>query len=546
MTPVTKRGSILFWLDALAKWSMVDIFVLIVSIAAFRVSIQSPSVDFLPEGFYTVDLLVVPLWGLYANMIAQLISQVSSHFIIYYHRRVIKAALQQIEQHNVIRSIETAALTDEDGSASVDDSKVITKRVDNIDSLKDHAFARPHRGEKDRLIARSGTSFALGLSAFALVVLVIFGSILPSFSLDVLGLAGIAIESGQEFRDASKQHSVFTVIALLFEEARFLGTVKDYIGLGTLSIILILTVLVVPIVQAACLLRQWFVEMDNRRRWWLSVAIETLQAWQYVEVYLASIIVAAWQIGPVSEFMINDYCGGVRRTLSMLSFYGIIDAEDSQCFRVQAGIEDATFILAAGAVILAVMHSFVMKAVNQYERDCSEISVLLEETSKLPVLDSFTNEEVEAARRSITPPAVLFTDTFRWTLRREDARASRRTLHGLDDSAKLGVKSSFLKSARDGQFEIEADEDQLPSADSASMLTPDTESCGIPRMYTEMIDEEDPLASHDGSSAMSPDSDIPRLYNFEEDSNFASNEVANDGEEYAPNQYGMSMSFRAV
>lgn len=37
---VNTRGSTLLWLDALAKWSMVDIFVLVVTIVAFRVSIK--------------------------------------------------------------------------------------------------------------------------------------------------------------------------------------------------------------------------------------------------------------------------------------------------------------------------------------------------------------------------------------------------------------------------------------------------------------------------------------------------------------------------
>jgi hypothetical protein len=77
---VSKRGSVFLRLDALAKWSLVDIFVLIVSVTAFRVSIQSPDVDFLPDGFYSVDVLVVSLCGsilYYANMIAQLISQKS-------------------------------------------------------------------------------------------------------------------------------------------------------------------------------------------------------------------------------------------------------------------------------------------------------------------------------------------------------------------------------------------------------------------------------------------------------------------------------------
>lgn len=37
---VRKRGTVLEWLDALAKWSMVDIFVLVVTVAGFRVSVQ--------------------------------------------------------------------------------------------------------------------------------------------------------------------------------------------------------------------------------------------------------------------------------------------------------------------------------------------------------------------------------------------------------------------------------------------------------------------------------------------------------------------------
>ena len=60
---VSRRGSIYFWLDILAKWSMIDIFVLVISIASFRVSISSPDVAYLTRNLYAVDLMVVPLWG---------------------------------------------------------------------------------------------------------------------------------------------------------------------------------------------------------------------------------------------------------------------------------------------------------------------------------------------------------------------------------------------------------------------------------------------------------------------------------------------------
>lgn len=66
---VSKRGSILSWLDALGKWSFIDIFVLVITLVAFRLSVKSPDdFSFLPLNFYGMELLVIPGWGLYANM----------------------------------------------------------------------------------------------------------------------------------------------------------------------------------------------------------------------------------------------------------------------------------------------------------------------------------------------------------------------------------------------------------------------------------------------------------------------------------------------
>ena len=37
--------------------------------------------------------------------------------------------------------------------------------------------------------------------------------------------------------------------------------------------------------------------------------------------------VAAWQLGGVSEFMINSFCGSLEDTFSSLAFYGIVSGE---------------------------------------------------------------------------------------------------------------------------------------------------------------------------------------------------------------------------
>ena len=57
---------------------MIDIFVLVMTLVAFRINILSDNIVVLPRDFYVVDLIVVPVWGLYANLLAQLLSQVVS------------------------------------------------------------------------------------------------------------------------------------------------------------------------------------------------------------------------------------------------------------------------------------------------------------------------------------------------------------------------------------------------------------------------------------------------------------------------------------
>jgi hypothetical protein len=427
---VQRRSSTLLWLDTLAKWSMVDIFVLVVSIAAFQINIESPDVAFLPEGFYSVSLYVIPLWGLYANMIAQLVSQVSSHFIIHYQRRIADNASAACDRilggpcETTLTERSMSSQSSDGGSADTtgNDSNA-TQTV-----LRKHAFERPHRGELDKVKVRRGVSPTIVFVSLAVTGLLIAGCIIPSLAVEVLGVLGVAVESGQEFNDAVTYFNVFSLVKLLFDEARFLDTPGDYIGLGTLGILFVMTILVVPVLQAATLLRQWFANLTEKQRTRMSVLTEILEAWQYVEVYLLALIVSAWQLGPISSFMINSYCDGLDDTFATMVYYGVLDPIDAQCFKVQATIESGTFILIAASVLLYLLHTFVVKAVYQYERDASLVHAAPQQELKTAETHSgLSREEYNDAIEKLEPTPVLFTDTFRWAMRREDAVSSRRS-----------------------------------------------------------------------------------------------------------------------
>ena len=442
---LSRRGSILYWLDALAKWSMIDVFVMIITLAAFRVTIESPTAVL--DDIYQVDLLVVPVWGLYANMLAQLLSQVTSHIIIGYHRKLESNAAQMVDS-NISKDFESSdlganvQLFDEEGFEQVEldepgkdstvqgqvtDNSEVTDTPDRKQPLRKHSFSRPHRGETETLRVRKFVSAVYAGFAVVTVALVLVGCILPSFSYNYLGLLGIAMESGNEFREAIDQHSIFSIAQLLVDQARFLGTAKDYIGLGSIASLLVITTLFVPVAQCCVLLCEWFVPLTRHVSNKVRVTTEILQAWQYVEVYLLAVIVGAWQIGDLSEFLVNSYCGSLEALFAMLAFYEIIKVEDAQCFRVQTAIESASYILIAASVCLLLLTSFVSMAASQRARDERSTPLhhgTFSETSHNMVDSSVSRSNDEDAgvqppvvkREKITSVPVLFTDQFRWLL----------------------------------------------------------------------------------------------------------------------------------
>lgn len=135
--------------------------------------------------------------------------------------------------------------------------------------------------------------------------------------------------------------------------------------------------------------------------------------------------------------MLNDYCGNLKGTFSQLVYYGILDESDAQCFRVESVLEIGSYILAAAAILLGLLNSFVTKAVLQYFRDMDA------QDERQVGLGDEEPIELSQALEEIHPVSVLFTDTFRWFLFREDTMLSRQQSQVLDENSKLGIKHGF-------------------------------------------------------------------------------------------------------
>ena len=97
MLPLKWRHRILVWLDILGKWSLIDAFVLVLLMVAFYFTLEIvPSL--------IIYVTVQPVFGFNGFLIATMMSLISGHIVLYYHRVVVaddeKRALRKSEKMN--------------------------------------------------------------------------------------------------------------------------------------------------------------------------------------------------------------------------------------------------------------------------------------------------------------------------------------------------------------------------------------------------------------------------------------------------------------
>ena len=234
------------------------------------------------------------MWGLYANLIAQLLTQLSSHVIVFYHRRILKAAREAYDQRQRLESESGVTPNKKEAGGVVPLSKEEDAEQQEKEQLCHHPFTRPHRNASDRLVVRRFVNILLPLASVVLCVLLAVSSGVPSLKLETLGVVGLVVELGQNLEPAIRYEGIFSTAKLLVDQARFLGGFVNYVGLGFLALLFVSTVLIVPILQVMMLVYQWLAPLTSRRREDMAVGLEILQAWQYVEVYILAIIIQSW------------------------------------------------------------------------------------------------------------------------------------------------------------------------------------------------------------------------------------------------------------
>lgn len=351
-----RREGILQWLDALGKWSMFDVFALSGCMALFYIEILSPAVGSLyPLGYYGIVLSMTPMWGMFANLIAQIISQLLSMFTLWAHSRGYVRDWHKFHRSSVTPvalpvadAVEPGDIVD--GLQKPDNSA--PEASGGLPVLPDMpAVAVMSQEFCGAGMRQKATAWGKALTIIGILVtiaLVICGSILTGFTFRVVGLLGLV----QDIAVPGSSTRFFTPFSMVSEMIRSVAEAGIGLQIGTwlLAIVMIACVLFVPVCQAAVLLAIWAVPMPLTTLKAMLKANEILASWQYMEVYLIAVIVGGIQIPMLADLLVGDSCDGIQDLLDWMVEKGIMT--HATCFSADIRVKAGLWCIFIGSILL--------------------------------------------------------------------------------------------------------------------------------------------------------------------------------------------------
>ena len=310
-----RRESVLLFVGAIGKWSLVDTFVLFLMMIAFNMKIA------LQDGELKADVFIVTKFGFYGFLFATMASLSMGSLVLWYHRYT------------------TGYIELEEGGPMV-----------SLSEMK-HRYGKLLVRSTER--GRWVVTVTLTLTA----AFCIWGSILPSFRFNIEGLAGMALELTPDVNPTT-YYSLISV-----------GLTLPYASLDPNDIMLrwcqatyFIFSLICPLCYLAGLWMLWCKPMTlaSQRTWF--VMTEVFSEWAAMEVFVISIVACSAQIGQLAYFMVGGACDEIDLILQEAMK---VDKEISNfvqeptCFGVAAYLENGAYLLGIGCLVFTVVGRYL-------------------------------------------------------------------------------------------------------------------------------------------------------------------------------------------
>lgn len=302
--------------DKLGKWSLVDVFVLVLMMGAFHVVVDL-------SGGLRVVVNVVPETGFYAFLLATLGSLLLGQHVLHYFRKG--------------RPL-SAADTSEDRSR---------------EAVLSHCFDTT----SGRVRATSFGAFVLSALLILLLPVLLASYFLPTFEFNFGGLLGWILGEA-----ADSTFSLWTLCESL-PEASGLGASA---GVRAIQLVVLMVGLLAPLLSVLSLASLWSTPLRLRQQEALLQLAEYAIAWSALDVQALSLFAALLQVRRFASFVVGDMCDLINDAISSSASAVELLRGNAKCFDVEATLTRDAWLIFAAAVLLVVASQIV----SQLARRC--------------------------------------------------------------------------------------------------------------------------------------------------------------------------------
>jgi len=327
-----QRERLLVFLEAIGKYALVDAYVLVIMLVAFRYH-----VGFDMGGTeLDIDVYTNPRDGFYCFLLATISSIVMGHTVLFFHRFTSATKLVP------------------------DESRAV--------SLSEHIYTGSESGRMLKLSTKALVLFDVFLYSSTLLLGV--GITMKSFTFEFFGLAGLVLE------DSDTRWSLLGIgreIPTSVQDAnsvgsRFIQTCYFFFGAA------------MPFTCLAVMFVLFKVPMQTKSQKWLFSLAEVANAWCALEVFVVSVVASLAEISDIATYIVGDICDDIDDFLKQSDFFDSILNGHDTCFDVKASIEPSSWVLFLGVAINWIISFYLIRIAHQalderVEREGSKRSI---------------------------------------------------------------------------------------------------------------------------------------------------------------------------
>ena len=291
----SRRETILSVLEALGKWSLIDIYVFALMMAGFRFTLAVGAVAL-------IRIALQAKWGIFAFCIGVLGSHFLSHLMMFIHHNA-QSSFMRLPESRRQFSLSSVA-------------RIRHRKLNTCGQLSVALL----------ILVALGFTFA--------------GLLVPSFKFEFYGLLGMLLP-----QDAQKTE--FTVVKAGVYIPSILPGLPTSTRVGEYFVVVVYYAfaVVTPILKVVSCLMLWSMPLTTRQKEVAKSVTSMLGTWSALDVFFVSVIAAIIEIGSLTSSFMGETCDSIKEALGI------------ECLRLEARFLVAGCVCLAIAVISSLLVS---------------------------------------------------------------------------------------------------------------------------------------------------------------------------------------------